>query len=147
MANLPNTVFRNIQVEETAGTSSFSESLLQGIGGDLNYLKNQADTLQTQINNYYATGAVSFSGIFFGAGQFTVNSPNGKAWIFVALNYEFNGNVQNHWKPIIPGFYTYFSPSTVPSTTTSAPKVYMSGPTITVFNWGHEWSGYGLYYT
>ncbi len=63
--NLPNDIFRFIQQEETMGLAPFSEALVQGIGGNMNYIKKQLDGLQTTINNYFAAGAVSIDGIFF----------------------------------------------------------------------------------
>jgi len=146
MANLPNTDFRFIQQEETDAKSSFSEFMLQGVGGDLNYLKKQADDLQTLITNYYANGAISMASLFFGAGQTTVNSPNGKNWVFVMLNYEFNGNTQNHWRPIFPGTTTYYNFDNTGSAL-GQPKASIAANVVTATGWSHEWYGYGFYFT
>ena len=141
-SNLPSDVFRYIQQEEVAGKSSFSEFLLQGLGGNNNYLKKTADDLQAQINSYYAAGALSMTGIFIPS-YATPNlaSPNGKPWFCAFIGPEFNGNVFYPWNVVIEGFTTYFNGSN-----SSLALARIQG-NILLTSWLHEMTGIGFYYT
>lgn len=149
--SLPNNAYRYIQVEETTEKYSFSESVLQAIGGDLNFIKAQLDTAFADIADFQAAGGLSAQQIFIaeGTGQTFQSSPNGKNIMFAAMTPNFNGNAQAQVTAVIPGnqltYFTFSPGPESPGGFTMQAKIQAN--TLFVANFGHEWYGYFLYET
>lgn len=135
--NIPNTIFRPIQVEETTGTDPFSEFLTQGIGGNNNYIKAQVDKLNQEITDYYANGAISIAAVAFTGTSFP--SPNGKAWYIVWLAPVSGPSAIDFFHPIIAGYTNYYYNSNTMTNATAS----IGGPNVLAS--GGSWAGYGFY--
>ena len=142
--NLPNNDPRFIQLEETSVKNSFSESLLQGLGKDLNYIKAQLDAIQAQINTYNSGNPLGLSEIFSLSG--TVPSPGGNIICAIVAFFQSNSLVTSDWKAVIPGVTTYFpAPGDMGNPPSPGATAAISGTSLVLANWGHEWVG-GMVY-
>jgi len=144
--SLPNNAYRYIQVEETTEKYSFSESVLQAIGGDLNFIKAQLDIATAELAAFYANAGLSIGGVFIaeGTGQTFQVSPSGGNILVAWITANFNGTPITHALPVIPGNQdTYFvDPGQQGG---FSPTAKIQGNTLFVNGFGHEWYGYMLY--
>lgn len=143
---IPNTSFRYIQQEETTNKASFSENLVQGIGGDLNYINGQINAISTLLSNFYANAGLSIAQIFIaeGTGQTSQTSPNGGDIYMAFMTPNFNGSPEGPVMAVMPGNQLSYcvGPGIGGG---SGPQAKIQGPTVFVNGFGHEWYGYMIY--
>lgn len=142
---IPGDLFRYIQQEEAAAKWSFSESVVQGVGKNNNYLKSEFDRIQGLIDSYFANAALSIVALSMtGTPNASMVSPSGKPWFVCFLTLISAGVRVAETHPITPGANTWYN------TGAAIIQASISGNTVTVYGYAFgtaNYFGYGLYET